>query len=405
MNLSKFYTRFFVARYKVNKAGKSPLFCKITYLEQKKQFATGLYIPFTEWDTDKQQAYPPNTDNTFINTQISLIKQKINQAFLLLELKGNDFTIEDIYSTFKGEKTKKQTGIIEYYEQFLKKYVKLVNIEITRGTYDKFEYIKNDLANFIHKTYKKSDMPLAELQGSFITDFEYYLKVEKKLRQITINKATQRLKKVVKEAIAQNVIDFNPFLLHKPKHVSIKVIYLTPEELKTVEEYPFIQKRLEEVRDMFVFCCYTGLAYNEMAHLEKKHIVKGFDGKFWIKMTRQKTKKEISVPILPKTANIIDKYSLYNTENNLLLPVISNQRFNSYLKEIADIVGLDKNLTHHMARKTFATTVLLYNDVPMDIVSELLGHSKISITQQHYGKIVQKKVSEHIERVKNKLGA
>lgn len=178
--------------------------------------------------------------------------------------------------------------------------------------------------------------------------------------------------------------------------------YLTPEELALLEKHEFTQQRLQQVADMFIFCCYTGLAYNEMAHLKSYHISKGFDGNNWIKMIRQKTQKEISIPLLPKSANIIEKYQK-NNENEYLLPVISNQKFNSYLKEIADIIGLNKNLTHHIARKTFATTVLLYNDVPMEVVSELLGHSKITITQEHYARVVQKKVSEHIIRLKDKL--
>ena len=134
-----------------------------------------------------------------------------------------------------------------------------------------------------------------------------------------------------------------------------------------------------------------------MVRLEKKHIQIGFDNVNWIQMKREKTQRQISIPILPKAQEIIEKYS---TENNLILPTISNQKFNSYLKEIADILGIEKRLTHHIARKTFASTVLLYNDVPMEIVFELLGHSNMTITQESYGKIVQKKVSEEMKKLK-----
>jgi integrase/recombinase XerD len=148
---------------------------------------------------------------------------------------------------------------------------------------------------------------------------------------------------------------------------------------------------------MFIFCCYTGLAYNEMSELKTSHIITGFDGNDWIQMKRKKTNHQISIPLLPMSKLIIDKY--FESNKLEVLPKISNQKFNSYLKEIADIVGISKNLTHHLARRTFATTVLLYNDVPMEIVSELLGHSKMSITQEHYGKVVQKKVSRTHEFV------
>ena len=178
------------------------------------------------------------------------------------------------------------------------------------------------------------------------------------------------------------------------------MIYLSVLELSNLEKQKFSQIRLSNVQDLFIFCCYTGLAFNEMAHLEKQHIQIGFDGINWIKMKREKTQGLISIPILPKAQEIMDKYS---NSNDLIFPSISNQKFNSYLKEIADILGIEKRLTHHIARKTFASTVLLYNDVPMEIVSELLGHSKMSTTQESYGKIVQKKVSEEIKKIKVKI--
>jgi integrase/recombinase XerD len=138
-----------------------------------------------------------------------------------------------------------------------------------------------------------------------------------------------------------------------------------------------------------------------MAHLEKKNIQKGFDDVNWIQMTREKTQRQISIPILPKAQEIIQRYS---TDINLIFPSISNQKFNSYLKEIAEITGIEKRLTHHIARKTFASTVLLYNDVPMEIVSELLGHCNMAITQESYGKVVQKKVSEEMNKLRLKIG-
>ncbi|MFV8358925.1 site-specific integrase [Flavobacterium sp. LS1P3] len=191
-------------------------------------------------------------------------------------------------------------------------------------------------------------------------------------------------------------MDRDPFILHKSKTVRKTVIFLTTEELKTLEEAVLQQKRLSTIQDLFVFCCYTGLAYNEMANLEKQNIQIGFDDINWIQMKREKTQRQISIPILPKAQEIIEKYS---TDSNRIFPPISNQKFNSYLKEISGITGIKKRLTHHIARKTFASTVLLYNDIPMEIVSELLGHSNMIITQGSYGKVVQKKVSEEMKKL------
>ena len=248
--------------------------------------------------------------------------------------------------------------------------------------------------------FKKTDFPLEELSLQFLDDFDYFLKIEKEQSQITINKTIQRFRAPIKQAISEGYLDRDPFILHKAKTVRKTVIFLTTEELKTFEETVFQQKRLSTIQDLFIFCCYTGLAYNEMSNLESKHIIIGFDSMNWIQMKREKTQREISIPILPKAQIIIDKYSKNNT---LIFPSISNQKFNSYLKEIGDISGINKRLTHHVARKTFASTVLLYNDVPMEIVSELLGHSNMTITQESYGKIVQKKVSEQMKNLAQKL--
>ena len=159
-----------------------------------------------------------------------------------------------------------------------------------------------------------------------------------------------------------------------------------------MEEYLFSQERLQQVKELFIFCCYTGLAYQEMSGLTKDHIKKWNNGSLWIEMYRKKTQSKLSVPLLPKAIEILEKY-------NYQLPQISNQKMNSYLKEIGVIIGVNKKLTHHVARKTFATTVLLYNNVPMEIVSKLLGHSKMRTTQDYYGAILKKKVLEAIKEL------
>ncbi len=205
------------------------------------------------------------------------------------------------------------------------------------------------------------------------------------------------MRKVVKFAIGHDYLDKDPFLLYRAKLVKKEVVFLSVEELKKLERQTFHIKRIEIIKDCFVFWCYTGLAFKEMVSLKRENIVKGYDGEDWIKMKRQKTQKELSVPLLPKAKKILRKYV---SENDQLLPVTSNARFNAYLKEIADVVGIEKRLTHHVARRTFATTVLLFNNVPMEVVSELLGHSKMATTQQSYGKIVQKKVGEEMKRLR-----
>ncbi|WP_392347587.1 tyrosine-type recombinase/integrase [uncultured Polaribacter sp.] len=309
----------------------------------------------------------------------------------MLQILPNDFDVDDIYRKYKGEDSKEEITIIGAYDLHNDKTEKLIGIDFNQLSWSRYVESRRKVALFITKHYKRKDVRLKDLDLKFIQDLEYFFKTVLKLKQATVYRSIQRVKKIIQFAISENYLQRDPFHFYKNKKYKTVIVYLTDEELKQLEEHTFSQPRLQQVKDLFIFCCYTGLAYAEMSSLTTKNIEVGFDGKEWIQMIRKKTNRKISVPILPKAKEILDKY---NNE----LPSISNQKFNSYLKEISALLSIDKKLTHHIARKTFATTVLLFNNVPMEIVSELLGHSNMNITQAHYGKVVQKKVSEEIHK-------
>ncbi|TDE06727.1 site-specific integrase [Flavobacterium hiemivividum] len=400
MTTENFKILFVQAKSRTNKKNQSPLYCRITLNGNRKQLSTGIHIEADYWDTKNQVVLKSHKSAILYNSQLDTIKSKVNSIYMILRLQENPFSVEDIHDKYLGKEIKKSEFVLSYYKQYLAKIKKLVGLEIKDNTYNKFVYVGNHLEAFLKWKFKKTDFPLEELSLQFLDDFDYYLKTEKKQEQITINKTIQRLRTPIKQAISEGYLDRDPFILHKSKTVRKTVIFLTTKELKTLEEAVLQQKRLSTIQDLFIFCCYTGLAYNEMANLEKQNIQIGFDNINWIQMKREKTQRQISIPILPKAQEIIEKYS---TDSNRIFPSISNQKFNSYLKEISAITGIEKRLTHHIARKTFASTVLLYNDVPMEIVSELLGHSNMVITQESYGKVVQKKVSEAMANLKDKL--
>ncbi|MCB0464065.1 MAG: tyrosine-type recombinase/integrase, partial [Aequorivita sp.] len=229
--------------------------------------------------------------------------------------------------------------------------------------------------------------------------YEYYLKTEKRFQQSTLNKAIQRFRKVIRYAISEDYLNKDPFILYKAKRVKKPILYLSQEQLKKMEETDFGIRRIQYIKDLFVFCCYTGLAFKEMINLKKKDIIKEND-ELWLKVYRGKTKRNYMIPLLPKAQEIMDRY---NEEGSIhVFNGISNTKFNAYLKEIADVVDIDFNLTHHIARKTFATTVLLSNNVPMDVVSKLLGHTKLQTTQEHYGEIVKQRLRDEIDRMKDR---
>ncbi|RKS01442.1 site-specific integrase [Flavobacterium sp. 102] len=392
---------FLLDKVKTNKQGNAPIRCRLTFNKKRKIFSTGLFINPRYWYSESQIAKPPNDDNIYINTQLSLIKQKVNQAFLFLQVNNADFTLDDLFSQYKGVPTQKEMALVEVYNLYLQRIKRLIDKEIKLVTYKKYEESLTHLKDFIRWKFKASDIKISALKSSFITEYEYFLKVEKNLQISTLNKAIQRFRKVLFYAISQNHLDKDPFMFYKAKRLKKEVVYLDNVELEKLENHLFEIKRVKQIKDLFIFCCYTGLGFTEMRNLKTSDIVEGFDSELWIDIKRNKTQRSYRVPLLKKAKSIIDIYQ--SDSNEFVFPRMSNPKFNAYLKEIANIVGIEKNLTHHIARKTFASTVLLFNDVPMEIVSELLGHSKMSTTQEYYAKVVNKKVSQEMIRLASKI--
>ncbi|TRX24506.1 site-specific integrase [Flavobacterium franklandianum] len=312
MTTDNFKILFIEGKNRKNKKNQSPLFCRLTLNGNRKQLSTGINIESEHWDTKNQVILKSHKSAILYNSQLDKIKSKISSIYMILQLQENPFSIEDIHGKYLGKELKKSEFILSYYKQYLSKIEKLVGREIKDNTYSKFVYVGNHLEAFLKWKYKKTDYPLKELSLQFLSDFDYYLKTEKKQGQITVNKTIQRLRTPIKQAISEGYLDRDPFILHKSKTVRKTVIFLTTEELKTLEKAVLQQKRLSTIQDLFIFCCYTGLAYNEMTNLEKQNIQIGFDNINWIQMKREKTQRLISIPILPKynveTGELVNSY-------------------------------------------------------------------------------------------------
>lgn len=236
---------FLLAKNRPNKMGKCILKCRITYCKQRREFSTGQFINPSNWNSKQQLAKPPEPDSDYINSQLSLIKTKINRAFLMLQVKEDRFNLNDIYSQYKGEKLVKEYNVVEFFERYLKKLKTLIGIDIKQATWNKFSYVKSDVKSFIKWQFKTNDYPLKKLELQFLNDFEYYLKVEKKHKQITINKSLQRFRKPIRIAVAEGYLDKAPFTLYKTKTVRTEVVFLSPEELALLEQHEFTQPRLQ----------------------------------------------------------------------------------------------------------------------------------------------------------------
>ena len=393
---------YYLYEFKRTKQGEVPIYCKLTTDGiNRQQFSTRLYIRPEIWDKDAQCVRGTSEDAVLINRRLQDITVELKSIERKLYEADGNVSLDEFYSLYKNNTANEHT-LCGIFRERIKRMESLVGKEYSPSTLQKFREVFAHVERYIQNLYKSTDIPIRRVDYFFVKQFEDTL-LSQGLKAITINKIMQRLRQMVVYAFKCNYIQQDPFVEYRPLKERKRLVFLMQEELKLLEDYHFAQQRLEEVKNIYLFSVYTGLAYHEAQALQPKHIVKGFDGRNWINLVRQKTDREIAVPLLPQAEKLIIWFEKFCKVNEYVQPRISNQKVNSYLREIAEVVGIDKKLTHHTARKTFATTILLYNDVPIEVVSKLLGHSDISVTQRSYAQVLNKNISNHIGRLEKVL--
>jgi Site-specific recombinase XerD len=310
--------------------------------------------------------------------------------------------IRDRYNG-KGDNFK---TLVEIYKEHNAQCRKLIGIDFTESTVDKFDTSLSHLKEFMEHDYRRNDIPLFEIDNKFVKDFEIYLKTVRGCQHNSSLKHLKNLKKVIRIAQANGWVKKDPFYGVKFSYEDTGIEFLTREELETIINKEFTIPRLAQVRDIFVFCCFTALAFIDVKQLSKEHIIKDNEGNLWINKDRQKTGVMCNVPVLPIAAQILKKYEFHPEclKNEVLLPVLSNQKMNSYLKEIADLCGITKKLSTHVARHTAATVVFLANEVKIENVARILGHRKLQMTQ-HYAKVLDSSIMRDMSSVKNSFAS
>jgi site-specific recombinase XerD len=279
----------------------------------------------------------------------------------------------------------------------------LVGKEYAPGTLERYETSLKHTRSFLQWKYQVSDLDIRKLDFEFITDYEFWLKSVRHCGHNSAIKYLSNFRKIVKRCIQNGWIPRDPFTGFKMTKREVERQALTQEQLEAISAKKFLMERLAQVRDIFLFSCYTGLAYADVQKLRRSDIVTGIDGEKWIYTKRQKTDNPFHIPLLPPALEIMQRYADHPLAviSDRVLPVLSNQKMNAYLKEIADVCGIAQDLTFHIARHTFATTVTLSNGVPIETVSKMLGHRNLTTTQ-HYAKILDRKISQDMQQLKNK---
>jgi len=304
--------------------------------------------------------------------------------------------------TGKHEKSDKM--LMPIFTEHNKRVAALVGKEYAEGTLERYETSLRHTRDFLYWKYKAADIDIREINYDFVTSYEFYLRSEKNCSNNTTIKYLKNFKKIILICMRNGWLDKDPFGNYKAKLTEVIPNFLTANELHQLAEKQFSSERVGHVRDIFLFSCYTGLAYADVKKLTRAEISAGVDGRQWIFTSRQKTDTASRIPLLRPAIEIMDKYKSHPQcgNENRLLPVLSNQKMNAYLKEIADLCGIPKELTYHAARHTFATTVTLANGVPIESVSKMLGHKNIRTTQ-HYAKIQDAKLGTDMEMLRQKI--
>ncbi|TFG73528.1 MAG: site-specific integrase, partial [Flavobacteriales bacterium] len=384
---------------------QAPLYARITVDRKKLNISLKRKVDTRLWNAHKQRIKGNSQTAKDLNQYLDEVHSKLFQCYQELRADDKRITPQAIKSKFLGDdKARLYTfeDIITYHnaKMFQKLHSNTSRLYLTSQKY---------ILLFVKTEYKREDMELAELDYRFILSFENFLRshkprhYQKQIGNNAVMKHIQRLRKMITLAYNMEWIDYDPFRKFKQKLIPTHRGYLTDKELERLEVLAINSKRLNTVRDLFVFSCYTGISYTDLMLLTKESLVLGMDT-YWIVTKRQKNGNPVKIPLLKKALDLIKRYMTDKRSlvNNTLFPRISNQKMNAYLKEIAPLAGIQKNLTFHMARHTFATTVTLTNGVPIETISKMLGHTRLATTQI-YAKVVERKVYDDMQMLREKL--
>ena len=404
---------FYLRNDKVNlETNEAPIYCRLTISGKRSNFSINRSVNPDRWElTDKLQKARKNEDKE-LSFYMESIRSRIKEVERELLDQKIPITSEKIKNAYSGN-SKKSRSLIDVFEWHNKSFHELVlSEEASQGTLDRYKQVLNHLKSFLKYQYNKNDIFLDELEYSFITNFDHYLRTEridakgriKKCGNNSTVKYIRNFRKIIKIAVDEGWLQYDLFTKYKGKIIEIEREFLTPEEIDTIQNKQITILRMDVIRDVFIFAIYTGYAYSDVKKLTYADIHKHIDKELWIFTNRQKTKVKENVMLLHPAIQLIQKYKSHPVcrKKDVLFPIPTNQKVNLYLKELADICGIRKNLTFHTARHSFATSIMLANGMPLETVMDAIGHKQIKQTQ-HYAKMLNAKVSSDMKKLNEKF--
>ena len=393
---------FYLKKNEAGSDGTAPIMGRIRIGKAETSFSAREKISLSLWDTRSGRALGKSREAALLNRKLDSINGLVNARYMELLRTKKNITPAQLKAAFQGIASQ-QTALIEYFENYTAEYEKRTGKDREVSTYKALKNSLNHLRKFLKKKYNLNDIPFLSLTHSFIEDYDYYLRISLGLSSGTILEVISRLRRMIKCAIHEGILSTDPFFGYKPDYPKAKQKYLTLPELENIINTPFAQHHLSLAKDMFLFSCFTGLAYTDMCNLSEENIVKAPDGMLWIRTKRQKTGVASHIPLLEIPVQLIEKYK-GTTKNAKLLPMVSNSTLNNKLKIIAKQCGIERNLIFHAGRHTYASTITLSQGVPIESVSSMLGHKQLSTTNI-YAKITNEKIADDMAALEMRMGS
>ena len=399
MERTTFSLLFYIRRDKLNKRGEAPVFMRLTINGERADASIKRFIEPHAWNSEKGKANEKCRGGKDLNLYLDAISANILQIQRDFELDKKEVSAQIILNRYLGKDQSDRHTLMEVFHAHNKKCRALIGINFAPDTVLRYETCLRLTEEFMRNTYKKEDCYLDEVTKQFVEEFEFYLKTVRKCCHNTTTKYLANFKKIVRIALANGWMKKDPFAQIRFHLDEVEREFLEKQELKTLLSKKISIPRLAQIRDIFCFCCFTGLAFSDVKQLKSEHLVTDINGMVWIRKTRQKTKNMCNIPLLDEANKILDRYKdhPYCQTQGVLLPVCSNQKMNMYLKELADICGIRKNLSTHCARHTFATLTLA-SGATIDNVAKMLGHANVNMTR-HYAKVLDTSIMRDMQVV------
>ena len=395
---------FYIQKSRVAKDGQVPILLRVTINGQRSVASVNLKVNPQNWNAVAGKSTANTRKDDEINARLDTIRLRVMQIYREMELDHEFISAQKVVDKYLGRDSKLEIMLLDVFRDHNDRCHKLAGNGMASATVVRYETSYKHTAAFIKSVYKKEDIPIVDVDHKFITDYEFWLRIERKCNHNSATKYLKNFKKIIRIALANDYISKDPFVNIKFKLDTVEREFLEDHEIKAIIDKDIPIQRLAQVRDVFIFAVFTGLAFSDLKGLKQEHLVRDNNDDLWIRKARQKTKNMCNIPLLNPARKILERYKDHPecVTKGVLLPTLCNQKMNMYLKELATICGINKEICTHTGRHSFATSVALANGVSIENVAKMLGHSNTNMTR-HYARVLDKSIKRDMAKVDSKF--